>query len=204
MCGVIFHKKLLNIDFNAYMAMDMKRIKVEEVMSKNPLTVCGDISIREGAKMLKDKGVSTLIIMEEGNPVGIVTDRDLVVKVIAGEVDPDKAKLRDIMSNPIVMIPHNENVADAAKVMSRRKIRKLPVVKNGKIVGILSENDIVKISPDLIALTREYSELYSNGISKEVETEYIAGKCEMCGQYSLRLISHEGMLICPECYDSLR
>ncbi len=202
--GVIFRKKFLRVDFDAYMAMAMDGIKVEEVMSKNPLIVSGELSVREGARILKKRGVSTIIIEEEGNPIGIVTDRDLVTKILAENMDPDKTKLRDIMSNPIVMIPHNENVADAARVMSRRKIRKLPVVKDGKIIGILSENDIVKISPDLIALTKEYSEMYSNGISNDIEMEYVAGKCEMCGQYSLRLIPHEGMLICPECYDSLR
>jgi len=182
----------------------MDTISVEEVMSKNPLIVSGDMSIKEGAKLLKNRGVSTLIIAEDENPVGIVTDRDFVVKVIADSVDLENAKLRDIMTSPVVMIPHDTVVSDAARVMSHRRIRKLPVVKDGKIVGLLSENDVVRISPDLIAIVREYAEMHRDNHSTSSRKEYVAGKCEMCGQYSLRLRYHEGMLICPECYDAIR
>ncbi len=185
------------------MARAMKDITVEEVMSRNPKIVSGELTVKEGAKILKEKGISTLIVEEDGKPVGIVTDRDFVTKVVA-EGLPLSTKLRDIMSSPIIMIPHNEYLSDAARIMSRRKIRKLPVVKGEKIVGILSENDIVRISPDLIALAQEYAKLHTSG-EKEVRVEeYIAGKCEVCGQYSLRLTMYKGMLVCPECLDAMR
>jgi len=186
------------------MVRAMRDIRVEEVMSRNPQIVTGEMSVKEGAELLKKKGISTLIIESEGKPVGIVTDRDFVVKVIAEGLGYD-AKLKDIMSSPIIMIPHDEYLSDAAKIMSRRKIRKLPVVKDGKIVGILSENDIVRISPDLIALAQEYAKLHT-GEEENVNKieEYIAGKCEVCGQYSLRLTMYKGMLVCPECLDSMK
>ena len=185
------------------MARAMKDIKVEEVMSRNPQIVTGDLTVKEGAKLLREKGVSTLIIDEEGKPVGIVTDRDFVVKVIAEGLSYD-TKLRDIMSSPIIMIPHDEYLSDAAKIMTQRRIRKLPVIKNGKIIGILSENDIVRISPDLIALAQEYAKLHTQEAVENKVEEYVAGKCEVCGQYSLRLTSYKGMLVCPECLDSMR
>ena len=186
------------------MAMEMRDIAVEEIMSKNPLLLPPETTVLESAKIMARRNVSTIIVVDDGNPVGIVTDRDFVTKVIAEGLDPEVTKLREIMSNPIIMIPSDESVSAAAKVMSRRRIRKLPVIKDGKIVGILSENDIVKISPDLIALAKEYAEIHRNGCYEVEEREYIAGKCEMCGQYSLKLMRYEGMLICPECYDSLR
>ena len=186
------------------MARTMRHIKVEEVMSKNPITVSGKMSIREGAKLLREKRISTLIIEEDQKPIGIVTDRDFIVKVLADGVDIDKTTLRDIMSSPVIMIPHDEVLADAAKIMTRRRIRKLPVVKDGKIAGILSENDIVRISPDLIALAQEYAEVHKKNDLKNYPEEYMVGRCEVCGQYSLRLRRYNGMLVCPECYDSMR
>ena len=199
----IFFKKYINLGLYIFMARAMKSITVEEVMSKNPRIVSGELTVEEGAKILKDLGISTLIIEEDGKPVGIVTDRDFITKIIA-EGLPPSTKLRDIMSTPIIMIPHKENLEDAAKIMTRRKIRKLPVIKDDKIVGILSENDIARISPDLIALAQEYANIHQENSEKEKMEEYIAGKCEVCGQFSLRLTLYNGMLVCPECLDSMR
>ncbi len=185
-------------------AMDMRDIKVDEVMSRNPLQIPGDMSIREAAELMRKRGVSTALVVRDGAPIGIVTDRDLVTKVLAEGIDPDTVRARDIMSSPVIMIPHDESISTAARVMSRRKIRKLPVVRDGEIIGLLSENDIVRIAPDLIALAREYAEMHRNGDYREEVKEYIAGKCEVCGQYSLRLVPYQGSLVCPECYDNLR
>ena len=182
----------------------MRDIKVEEVMSRNPLLIHGDMTVRDAAKLMRERGVSTALIKMDDNPIGIVTDRDLVTKVLAEGVDPSSIRIKEIMSSPVIMIPYDESISTAARVMSRRKIRKLPVVKNGKIIGLLSENDIVKIAPDLIALAREYAEMHRNGEYREEMKEYIAGKCEVCGQYSLRLVPYQGSLVCPECYDNLR
>lgn len=186
------------------MAIAMETIKVEEVMSKNPLIISDNITISEAAKLMKERGVSTVIIEKDGKPLGIVTDRDFVTKVLAAGLDPRKTGIYEIMSSPVIMIPHDESISAAAKVMSRNKIRKLPVIKNGSIVGILSENDIVRISPDLVALAVEYSKMHHRADYREMNVEYIAGKCEVCGEYSLRLIPYEGTLVCPECYENLR
>ena len=186
------------------MARAMRDIKVEEIMSRNPVIVSGELSVNEGAKLMKKRGVSTLLISEDDKILGIVTDRDLVTKVLAEGVDYNNVKLMDIMSSPVITIRRGESISSAAKIMTRRRIRKLPVVNGNKIVGILSENDIARISPDLIALVTEYSELHHKKGFKNFTEEYTVGKCELCGQYSLRLKRYNGMLVCPECYDSLR
>ncbi len=185
------------------MARAMKSITVEEVMSKNPKIVSGELSVEEGARILRELSISTLLIEENKRIVGIVTDRDFVTKVVA-EGLPLNTELREIMSSPVIMIPHNERLEDAARIMTRRRIRKLPVIKGEKIVGILSENDIARISPDLIALAQEYAKIHSENSEEERTREYLAGKCEVCGQYSLRLTMYNGMLVCPECLDSMK
>ncbi len=199
----ILLKNYLKVGRYIFMARAMKSITVEEIMSKNPKTVPGELSVEEGARILRELGISTLLIEEGKKIVGIVTDRDFVTKVIA-EGLPLSTKLKEIMSSPVIMIPHNELLEDAAKIMTRRKIRKLPVVKGEEIVGILSENDITRISPDLIALAQEYANIHKNGSEDMPQEEYLAGKCEVCGQYSLRLTMYNGMLVCPECLDSMK
>ena len=185
------------------MARAMRDIKVEEIMSRNPVIVSGQLTVSEGAKLMKKRGVSTLLIKDDNKIIGIVTDRDLVTKVLAEEADFN-VRLRDIMSSPVIMIHKEESISSAARIMTTRKIRKLPVANGNMIVGLLSENDIARISPDLIALVKEYSEMHRNKESRNSIEEYLVGKCEVCGQYSLRLRRYNGMLVCPECYDSLR
>ncbi len=181
----------------------MRDIKVREVMSKNPVIVSGELSAEEAAKIMRKKGVSTLLV-EDGLIAGIVTDRDFIVKVIAEGLDPSNTKVKEIMSSPVVMIDHDESIAAAAKIMSRRRIRKLPVIKDDAVIGILSENDIVRISPELLEITKQYGEISSFSNDSYENIEFISGKCERCGQYSHRLTLFEGMLVCPECYDSMR
>ncbi len=181
----------------------MENILVKEIMSRNPVIVNVKMPVNEAAKLMSSKGVSTLVVEDEGKYVGIVTDRDMIVKILAEDNDPRNTCVGEIMSHPIIMISGEESISTAARVMSRRRIRKLPVVQNGEMVGLLSENDIVRIAPDLVAIASEYSSLYRTGTGEPAE-EYVVGRCEACGQYSLRLRSYQGMLVCPECYDSMK
>ncbi|NPA74829.1 MAG: CBS domain-containing protein [Euryarchaeota archaeon] len=182
----------------------MRSILVREVMSRSPAVVPADMTVREGAELMKKRGISTLIVESDGNYVGIVTERDMITKIVAEGNDPAETTLRDIMSHPVVMISQDESISTAARVMSRRRIRKLPVIRGKELVGLLSENDIVRIAPDLIALAREYARIHRNHDYEENPVEYVVGRCEACGQYSLRLRQYQGMLVCPECYESMQ
>ncbi len=200
----VFRKNFLKVYLDVYFVSSMKTIRVEEVMSRNPVIIPGHLTVREGAKLLMNKGVSTLIVEEDGKYIGIITDRDLITKILAVGINPSKTKLEEVMSHPVIMISATDDISVAARVMSRRRIRKLPVIKDERIIGLLSENDIVRIAPDLMALAQEYSEINTTLKNENRFEEYLAGRCEACGQYSLRLRSYQGMLICPECYESLR
>ena len=173
-------------------------------MSRNPVIVSGELGVYAGARLMKERGVSTLLIEDNGKIVGIVTDRDLITKVLAEGMDAQNLKIRDVMSSPVIWIEKDESIISVAKIMTKRRIRKLPVMSGNKVVGIISENDIARIFPDLIALVDEYSKMCRNTESKNPSEEYLIGKCEVCGQYSLRLRRYGGMLVCPECYDALR
>lgn len=174
----------------------MKEIKVKEVMSKNPMILDAGTDVSSAVKKMVQKGISTIIVSKNGVPVGIVTDRDLVTKIIARDINPSEITLEEIMSKPLVVVDENEKLEIAAKMMNKKKIRKLPVVSGGNIIGLLSENDIVKISPDLIFLVSEKSEEESK---YEEITEYFAGLCDVCGQFSTQLTFYKNLYVCPKC-----
>jgi signal-transduction protein with cAMP-binding, CBS, and nucleotidyltransferase domain len=103
-------------------------------------------------------------------------------------------RVRDIMSSPVVAVGPKEEVVQAARLMSDRKIRRLAVVDSGKLIGVITENDIVRIWPDLIETTREYARL---GLDEDVRG--IEGHCEACGIYSTNLVLDRRLLLCSEC-----
>ena len=127
----------------------------------------------------------------------------IMEKVVAEGKAASKVKVADVMSQPVVTVGPKERVGDVARKMSTMKLRRLPVVEDGALVGIVTENDILRLSPALIELTREYARLGECGpIGKAPTTT--AGYCENCSQYSDELLDHDSELLCRECYDQIR
>jgi CBS domain-containing protein len=171
------------------------RIPVVEIMTPKPVTIRADATIHEAAGLMRDREIGSLVVTEAGQPMGIVTERDVVTKVAAADKQPSRVLVRDIMTSPVVAIHPHEEVAEAAKIMAQRKIRRLPVVQEGKLVGIITENDIIRIWPQLIEVTREYARA---GLEEQF-AKGIEGHCEACGVYSTNLVWDRNLLVCPEC-----
>jgi CBS domain-containing protein len=189
-------------DLVAIMKEKAKDILVEEIMSRNPRAACSDITAQAAAKLMKQEDVGSLIILEDGAAVGMVTEKDLVLKVVAEGRSSMKVHVSDIMSTPLITIGPTESVSDAAKRMANLKLRRLPVVKDGRLVGVLTENDVLRLSPSLIELTREWSRLGAGGgvLPKQLMTE---GYCDNCGTYADQLLERNGELLCLECIDQI-
>src|SRR5437870_13703763 len=108
-------------------------------MTQAPVTIHGDAPAKTAAGLMREKDIGSLVVVDTGKPMGIVTERDLVTKVAAEDKQPSRVLVRDIMTSPVVAVHPHEEVAEAAKLMAERKIRRLPVVKEGKLIGIRSE-----------------------------------------------------------------
>ncbi len=180
-----------------------KEIYVEEVMTKAPKTGRPDMTAQDAAKLMRKDKVGSLVVMDGKQPVGILTEKDIMEKVVAEGKAASRVKVRDVMSKPLVTVGPKETVGEVARKMSTMKMRRLPVVEDGSLVGIVTENDILRLSPSLIELTREYAKMGECGpIGKAPLTT--AGYCENCTQYSDELIDRDGELLCRECYDQMR
>ncbi|MDH7509337.1 MAG: CBS domain-containing protein [Methanomassiliicoccales archaeon] len=178
-------------------------ILVEEIMTKTPIIGDPEMTVQEAAKLMKTERVGSIIIVQDGEAIGIITERDLVNKIVAENKTPSKVKIREIMSSPLITVGPKESVSSAAKKMSTLKVRRLPVVKQGKLIGILTENDILKLSPSLIEITREWARIRSGTSVNASATRLAEGYCDNCGSYSNELRAHEGQLLCSSCYDHL-
>jgi len=106
--------------------------------TKQPLTVAPDITVHAAAHAMTERNVGAAAVIEDDRLVGIITERDLLRKVLANAGDPSGLRVADVMSSPAISVALNTSVADAATIMRRNHIRHLTVVDDGKVVGILA------------------------------------------------------------------
>ena len=124
------------------MESDTKTICVRDIMTKNVICVDASVSANQAAKMMEDTGVGSLVVTEKNTPIGIITDRDFAIKVVA-HAYPLDTPVKRIMSSPLYSITPGESVWMIAEFMAARGIRKLPVIDDDKVVGIVTATDIV-------------------------------------------------------------
>ena len=117
-------------------------ILVQDIMIKALITVNPTTTSLQIAKMMEQGGIGAILVKENENLVGIVTDRDFATKIAANNL-PFDTPVEKIMSSPLIKINHNEPISAAAEMMSSKKIRKLAVSDNGKIVGLITSTDLV-------------------------------------------------------------
>ncbi len=119
-------------------------MKVRELMTTQPITVEPDATLGEVATLMKQEDCGSIPVVEGGRLVGIVTDRDIVIRGIAAGTDPKAQPVSTIMSADPVTIAPDADVTAAEKVMADRQIRRLPVVEGGKLVGIIVTAQIAR------------------------------------------------------------
>jgi len=125
---------------------------VQQVMRTKVLTAEPDMKIVIAAKLMAEKGVGSLVVLNKNKVAGILTEQDLSRKVLARGVDPNTTQISKVMSNRVYTISPDKDIYDAMVEMGKRKIKHLPVVIKDKLVGIVSFKDIISIEPDLIDL----------------------------------------------------
>ena len=113
-------------------------------MSKDVVTVNGDSILRDVCRIMGERHIGSVLVITENKPMGIFTERDLLSKVHPAEVDLVTSKVKDYASFPLTVVSPDFDIREAARVMSQLKIRRLPVVESGKIIGVLTAADIVK------------------------------------------------------------
>ena len=116
--------------------------RVREVMTANPVVVPKDASVLEAARLMRDRGIGDVIVIDGDEAEGIVTDRDIVVRAVAEGSDPGRVRVDEVLSGELAAVAPDDPVERAIALMREKAIRRIPVVDGGKPVGVISIGDL--------------------------------------------------------------
>jgi signal-transduction protein with cAMP-binding, CBS, and nucleotidyltransferase domain len=178
------------------------KMLVKDVMSSPVITIKEDAPANRVAELMDKEDLGCIIVTNgEGKPLGVITERDLVVRVLAKNVKPDSTKASEVMTSPLITIEPDATISDAARRMSRLNIRRLGVLYKGQITGLLSSKDVLAVMPELIEIIQERARIENESRAPEEEEESapLAGHCDRCGVWSDDLKQHNGEFLCEDC-----
>jgi len=117
-------------------------VQLRDVMTPNPVTVQPSATLQEAARIMRDEDTGVVPIVENGRPVGVITDRDIVVRAVAEGGEAVRRSVRDVASSDLVTVAPDMSTEDAAELMASRQIRRVLVCENERLVGVASIGDL--------------------------------------------------------------
>lgn len=178
------------------------KMLVKDVMSSPVITVDENATANRVAELMEKHDLGCIVVTtKEDKPIGIITERDLVLRVLAKNVKPDILRAEEVMTAPLITIEPDAAITDTARRMSRLNIRRLGVVYRSKLVGIISSKDVLAIMPDLLETIQEKTLIEGENASEEQQQEQapLAGYCDHCGTWSDTLTDVNGEYLCEDC-----
>ena len=182
--------------------MSKGHVLVKEAMKSNPVTVKPKTTVKEAANLMKKRKIGNCIVIED-KPIGIITESDILRKVVAEDFRASEITVEEIMQTPLIIIDPYVDIEKAMQTMIKCNIRRLPVIENNELIGIITIKDILRLSPILLEINREWSEI--QGVDKaHWKKQIFSGKCEDCNTLSANLKNVDGRLLCEDCIDALK
>ena len=182
-------------------------IPVKEIMNRDVIGIDPDDTAEVAAQRMKHYDVGNLVVINNKKAIGIVTEEDLVRKLVSKNLLPEKVKIGDIMTSPLITVSPNTSLTSAMRIMLKNNIRRLPIVEDRKLVGIITNKDILSVSPELnrilIDLIEINRDLEIKAPEEKSKKAVFQGKCDRCGVFSENLREVEGMLLCEGCYEEM-
>jgi CBS domain-containing protein len=176
------------------------KMLVRDVMSSPVITMAENAASNLAAAAMDKNDLGCVIVTNKaGQSIGIITERDLVVRVLAKNIKPDTVKAKEIMTTPLVTIEPEATISEAARRMNRLDIRRLGVIYKGSLVGIITAKDVLGVMPELIEIIQERTRIEGAARTEEGEEVPLSGYCDRCNIYSDTLKERNGQNICDEC-----
>ena len=178
------------------------KMLVKDVMSSPVVTIEENARANRAAELMDKHGLGCIIVTsKDTKPLGIITERDMVGRVLAKNVKPDAIKAKDVMTSPLMTIEPDETISEAARRMSRLNIRRLGVIYKGQLIGLVSSKDILAVMPELLETIQENALIEGENRAEEAteESKPLAGYCDHCGGWSEDLKEVDGEFLCEDC-----
>jgi CBS domain-containing protein len=134
---------------------DLLPLKVRDVMVREVITVDENSTVKEAVDIMNEFQIGSLIVLERGKAMGIVTERDFLRRVMAGAKNVVDTKVKEIMTTPLVVVEPSTDLEGAVNLMFQNKIKKLAVVDANKLVGIVTLTDIARFQPQMIRMLKQ-------------------------------------------------
>jgi len=134
---------------------DALSLKVEDIMVKEVITIDENSTVKEAAEVMNKFEIGSLIAVRNRKAIGIVTERDLLKRVVAESKSSAKTTVKDVMSSPLVIVKPDTDLEEAVRMMFQMKIKKLPVVDGKRLVGLVSLTDIARFQPQMIKILKQ-------------------------------------------------
>jgi CBS domain-containing protein len=148
-------------------------LKVEDVMVKEVITVDEKSTVKEAADVMNKFEIGCLIVTKKGKALGILTERDLLKRIVSEARDPLKTRVVSVMSKPLIVVEPDMEMEEAAKLMFKLKIKKLPVVQDGQLLGLVTLTDLARFQPQMIRILKRLSEQMAPRRMKKVVDYYV-------------------------------
>lgn len=182
----------------------MDKPTARDILSEGVIAIDKDATINEASRKMKDNGVRSLVVVSGKEVVGLIVGRDIIYNVIAVDKNPSTLKVKEIMSEDLVTASPEDTAEDIAIAMIRNNISRLPVLEGDRLLGIITQEDILRAWPGYIELLEEEAKLssetsdYFQGVDKT-----FSGECDSCSNYSEELVEKGGRMLCPECLSNV-
>jgi CBS domain-containing protein len=174
-------------------------VRVKDLMTRSVVSMSPEDTVTEAARLMDRKRIHSILIGDGKEFTGIITDLDIISRVVSKGLDPSRVKVGEVMTSPLVCIGEDATIEEAARKMRETGVRRLIVESGDHKVGIVAESDIIRITPELHFLIRERSKLEAGLTRTAPHKLVLAGYCEMCQNYSSQLRNVDSKWICEDC-----
>ncbi len=183
-----------------------KEVSVAEVMNKAVIVMDINSDIPTIAREMISRDAGSVIITENGKAMGIITERDFVKGIVTEDRKPGEVKASELLSTPLMTVEPETSIVEASEIMLKANIKRLPVLENGRIVGVISNTDILMVTPGLNTILKELIDMNREALLSTPSIEEISeaedlqtGICESCNVFSYDLRFVDGRYLCGNC-----
>jgi len=145
-------------------------LEVRNFMVSNVITIETSALVMDAVKIMNQHMIGCLVVNKNGSPVGMVTERDLLKRLLAESKNPEKTRIQEIMSKPLIVAKPDMEIEEVIKFMFDRKIKKIPIVEDGKLLGLVTFTDLLSFQPQLIKVVKQLTHPHSWKRAEEEKT----------------------------------
>jgi CBS domain-containing protein len=210
LCGDCQHERGIDADRGKYAGIHSREIdrdvSVAEVMNKAVIVMDINSDIPAIAREMVSRDAGSVIITENGKAMGIVTERDFARGIVTEDRRPSEVKASELLSTPLITIEPERSISEASEIMLKARIKRLPVLKDRTVIGVISNTDILMVSPGLNTILKDLIDMNREALLSVPSMEEISesedfntGVCESCNIFSYDLRYVDGRYLCGNC-----